>query len=209
MQQKYLRYCLDAPEEEKQYEIVVSMLPLSPDEKVRMVPRILEVGCCESNFCEILALAGYDVLGVDIRDPVFGWAMSAKKDLSHVRFGPLQPKFNFLRADFTTYSTRDIGHFDVGVDLSSVEHFGCEFYGEPFSRYGDFVSWAKMAGICDVVYSSCTIHTGLTFVNTSSTRIYNDADWAHFWSAIGDVAVLDEQCYDDKNGVLIQCKVKR
>jgi SAM-dependent methyltransferase len=72
--------------------------------------KILDVGCSESIVPVQLAMMGYDVVGIDIRD-----------------HGYPHRNFTFLKSDFLKHKFS--GKFDVAVDISATEHFGLESYG--------------------------------------------------------------------------------
>ena len=74
--------------------------------------RILDVGCSESLVSFELASAGFNVLGVDVRD----------YPLRH-------PNLQFLRSDICKTGLQP-SSFDAAVALSTVEHIGLGFYGD-------------------------------------------------------------------------------
>ncbi|MBI3636868.1 MAG: DUF268 domain-containing protein [Candidatus Rokubacteria bacterium] len=82
-------------------------------------PRVLDVGSTESLLALELASLGYDVTALDVR----GYP------LRHARI-------TSVSEDIRTTSFPD-GRFDTVVALSTVEHVGLGFYGEPVDRDGD------------------------------------------------------------------------
>lgn len=80
---------------------------------------ILDVGCCESVVPIELAHLGYKVWAVDQREyPV-----------SH-------PNLTFIQADICK-SGLPSEFFDAAISLSTVEHIGIGFYGDPINATGD------------------------------------------------------------------------
>ncbi|MDE1725690.1 MAG: class I SAM-dependent methyltransferase, partial [Thaumarchaeota archaeon] len=73
--------------------------------------KILDVGCSESIFAQELSkIKTLDVYGIDIRSPEF------------------TPKFKFFIEDATATHFKD-KFFDIITIISSIEHFGLDFYG--------------------------------------------------------------------------------
>lgn len=81
--------------------------------------RVLDVGCCESVVPIELAHLGHKVWAVDQR----------KYPVSH-------PNLTFLQADICN-SGLPSEFFDTAISLSTVEHIGIGFYGDPVHEQGD------------------------------------------------------------------------
>jgi hypothetical protein len=91
-------------------------------------PRILEVGANEEPLANILAIQGYDVVGVDWRPYI------PEKRL----FANLPLNFQFIQGDFNAMTFSD--QYDAVFSLSTIEHFGLGPYGDPKSPDGDIVA---------------------------------------------------------------------
>lgn len=85
---------------------------------------VLEIGANDEPASNILALAGYTVVGVDLK-PYMN-----RVNLS-LNFTFIQADFNFLRFDST---------FDTVVSLSTIEHIGLGAYGETPYADGDILT---------------------------------------------------------------------
>jgi len=86
--------------------------------------RVLDIGCRESWVPEILVDAGYDVVGIDMRE------LDRNKDKHDFLF--IQGDFNTIKHDvLQPYS------FDIITATSSIEHFGLGAYGETVLEDGD------------------------------------------------------------------------
>lgn len=82
-------------------------------EGLKIGSRILDVGCAESLVSMELASNGFLVTGVDVRH----------FPLSH-------PNFHFIQGDITT-APLEPGFFDAAILLSTIEHIGLGWYGDP------------------------------------------------------------------------------
>jgi SAM-dependent methyltransferase len=82
-------------------------------------PRVLDVGCCESQLPLELASLGYEVVAVDLRP----------YPLAH-------PRLTAVREDVRRCSLT-AGAFDTAIALSTVEHVGLGFYAEAPDPEGD------------------------------------------------------------------------
>ena len=80
---------------------------------------VLDVGCCDSKLSIELASLGYQVYGIDIND----------YQLEH-------PNFHFLKEDIAYTSLPD-NFFDVALAISTIEHVGLGYYGDPKYADGD------------------------------------------------------------------------
>jgi SAM-dependent methyltransferase len=81
--------------------------------------RVLELGCCETDFHEWLRRARPDVelVGVDV-NPMAGY----------------QGTFLQMPAETCAFN---YGDFDAVIALGSIEHFGLGFYGDPINETAD------------------------------------------------------------------------
>ena len=87
--------------------------------RVPLGTRILDLGCAESLLPIELASNGYLVTGVD------------------TRFYPLEhPNFMFVRTDICN-SQLETGSFDVVIAMSTIEHVGLGYYGDPTTNSSD------------------------------------------------------------------------
>jgi SAM-dependent methyltransferase len=99
-------------------------------------PRILELGCCETDWIERLLAQNPDaqITGVDARATraPHGW--------------------RFVQGDATQSDLFAPASFDVVVLLGALEHFGLGFYGDPVVEDGDIrtmeniVRWLRPGG---------------------------------------------------------------
>lgn len=123
--------------------------------------RVLELGCCETDFARRLkaAVPGINVTGIDVRDGndftgdtlIIGDAAKAST------YAGLEP-------------------FDWVISLGAVEHFGLGWYGDPKDAYGDSmalyhaVQYLKPGGhlYFDVPWTPATYH------ETGHYRCYDD-----------------------------------
>ena len=71
---------------------------------------VLDIGCAESMLPIQLAMLGYHVTGIDIRD-----------------YGYTHSSFDFIKDDFLTH--KFIGKYDIILNISAIEHFGLSVYG--------------------------------------------------------------------------------
>lgn len=90
--------------------------------------KILDFGCAESILALQLACMGYKITGVDIQN----YALRH----SNIEF----VKGDFLKTEFKK-------EFDCVVAVSSVEHMGLGFYGDPTDKDGDLKTMEKISKI--------------------------------------------------------------
>ncbi|HEY8506113.1 MAG TPA: methyltransferase domain-containing protein [Gemmataceae bacterium] len=81
--------------------------------------RVLDLGCAESTNAIEMASLGFEVVGVDLR----------LLPLTH-------PNFRMVQADLADLPFPD-DSFDVAVSLSTIEHVGLKWYGEPGEQTTD------------------------------------------------------------------------
>ena len=88
---------------------------------------LLDVGCSESLFTqEISKLSNLKVFGIDIREPEY------------------QPQFSFSKTG-ATKTNFDDEFFDQITIISSIEHFGLDFYGnKKIDPNADFATMKEM-----------------------------------------------------------------
>lgn len=91
--------------------------------------RVLDIGCSRSFFSHILVSRGYDTYGIDT-SPYYG----------------KHPKMEFNQGDVTNTPFAD-EFFDAIVAVSTVEHIGVGYYGDPRYEDGDFAAIREMARI--------------------------------------------------------------
>ena len=70
---------------------------------------VLDIGCAESIVPIQLAMQGYHVTGIDIRD-----------------YGYTHSSFDFIKDDFLTH--KFVGKYDIILNISAIEHFGLNVY---------------------------------------------------------------------------------
>ncbi len=127
---------------------------------IRKAPaKVLDLGCVESIVPIQLAMMGYDVTGIDIRE-----------------YGYAHPNFTFIKSDFLSHKFS--GKFDTVVDISSIEHFGLESYGyEKEDRRGDLVAMGRINSLLgkggQLIF---TAPYGVKEVIGTFQRIYNAGD---------------------------------
>lgn len=91
--------------------------------------RVLDVGCSESYLSHELIKRGYDTYGLDANI-----------------FLHMNPKLHFIRADVQKTPFED-QYFDQIVVVSTLEHIGLGFYGDPAYPDGDFLAMAELRRI--------------------------------------------------------------
>lgn len=104
---KYLGDLLDHPQRKVEYGFVLDNLSLERK-------KALDVGCLGSNLADFLYLYGYDVWGIDVRNPVDGGGKP----------------YNVVRGDIRATGFPD-GFFDLITCISTLEHVGLKGYGFP------------------------------------------------------------------------------
>ncbi len=133
--------------------------------------RILVVGAKEESTCDMLAECGFEVTGIDLREP------------------DSQPEnWNYIRRDFCELDrhsfTSRLGAgtffepFDVFVAISAIEHFGLGTYSEGTRhRYYDVIAMRKAWELLHVGSKAyITVPIGGTFMEvTPHWRVYNMA----------------------------------
>lgn len=119
--------------------------------------RILDVGCVGSYLSHELIRRGYDVWGVDVKP-----------------YPDKHPKMKFCQVDVkkTPFPS---GFFDAVVAVSTIEHIGMGFEGEPSYPNGDF---ACMTELNRILKKSGEILVTLpycrSFITNESTRFYDE-----------------------------------
>jgi len=83
---------------------------------------ILDVGCAESLLPLELASCGYKVTGIDIR-----------------MYGLNHPNLHFIQGDMTTVEL-PANAFDVAIALSTLDHIGLGWYGDPKGGAAELMS---------------------------------------------------------------------
>lgn len=132
---------------------------------IRPGQRVLELGCCETDFAQRLKRAVPDlyVCGVDVRyDGTYGGDEHVVCDASEPRIlqDPRCPS----------------GTFDWVIALGAIEHFGLGYYGDPKNEIADTVTmwnvayWLKPGGSVyfDVPWTPGKAH------ETNHYRVYSD-----------------------------------
>lgn len=99
-------------------KILVHHLEIESDYKT------LEVGCNETDLCNVLHLLGCETWGVDVN----------KND---------RAKFKFIHANFQDVQLPD-DYFDVAIDVSALHHFGIGHYGDRVDPDGDIIAAKKI-----------------------------------------------------------------
>lgn len=127
---KFLRAALkiDSPELIVSPRIFENAFVIREVSKLKTGARVLDFGCAESILDIQLASLGYKVTGIDIQDYT----------LKH-------PNMKFIKEDFMKVGFRT--KFDCIVAVSSIEHMGLGFYGDPKIEDGDFKTIEKMKKI--------------------------------------------------------------
>ena len=87
---------------------------------------ILDVGCCESNFSIVLSSLGFKVTGID------------QRNYSHKH-----PNFNFIKCNIMNLPFEDKS-FDLSTAVSTLEHIGQGFYGDPVNDKGVSLSISEL-----------------------------------------------------------------
>jgi len=96
---------------------------------------ILDVGCCESNFCLYLAKKGYTVYGVDYNDYDIEYNKDEYKN------------FTFVKWDVTSMPPFENEFFDTVYAISTLEHVGLGFYGDTINRFGDVIAMMNIKNL--------------------------------------------------------------
>jgi SAM-dependent methyltransferase len=134
--------------------------------------RVLELGCCESDWLERASKAWPEVefIGMDCRtDP--------KKS---------RGRYSLVKHDARLPRPEWDGQFDAIVSLSAIEHVGLGHYGDPKDDYGDTLAvsrvheWLKPGGwfYFDVPYDPTRY-----WLQGTKCRVYDDrAIWERLWS---------------------------
>lgn len=91
--------------------------------------RILDVGCCRSFFSHILISYGYDTYGLD----------TSPYPCKH-------PKLKFYQCDARKTPFPE-EFFDAIVAISTIEHVGIGYYGDPVYPEGDFIVMRELKRI--------------------------------------------------------------
>lgn len=92
----------------------------------RGIRTILDFGCVENILPIILCNLGYDVHGLDIRSYPFK-----------------HPHFQFIQADILSWDV-PAKKFDAVVSISTVEHVGLGYGGDPVNPDGDRIAIEKL-----------------------------------------------------------------
>jgi SAM-dependent methyltransferase len=90
------------------------------------VRTILDFGCVENILPVVLCNLGYDVHGLDFQDYPFH-----------------HPNFQFTRADILAWDAPS-AKFDAVVSISTIEHVGLGYSGDPLETSGDKVAVDKL-----------------------------------------------------------------
>lgn len=94
--------------------------------------KILDIGCCETYFCEVLYKLGYNITGVDIRD-YFG----PRKDTS-------KGNWTFIKGSILDSPFKE-NTFDQVTAISTIEHIGLNCYDQiQINENGDRQSLEQM-----------------------------------------------------------------
>jgi ubiquinone/menaquinone biosynthesis C-methylase UbiE len=99
-------------------KILVHHLEIESDYK------ILEVGCNETDMCNILHQLGCETWGIDVN----------KNE---------RAKFRFIQSNFQDVQLFD-NYFDVAIDISALHHFGIGHYGDRVDLDGDITAAKKI-----------------------------------------------------------------
>jgi len=107
------------------------------DEPINSV--VLEVGSHDEPVANILADAGYKVIGVDLRH--------YDKNLPNCNYEFIQSDFNSLPNEFIKIN---LGNIDSIFSLSAIEHFGLGTYLEHYHAYYDVLATRQMWNLLKV-----------------------------------------------------------
>lgn len=139
--------------------------------------KVLEIGSQHSPIASMMAKAGFQVTGVDLRgcdqEPIY----------QHIQSDFCALPVSFLR--------ENLGTFDCAVTVSAIEHFGLNTYGEGVNReYYDVMAMRyiydllKPGGVCYI-----TLPFGGKFVTVGPHwRVY---DWAAFCDRIANDFIIE------------------
>jgi cyclopropane fatty-acyl-phospholipid synthase-like methyltransferase len=126
--------------------------------------RVLELGCCETDFAKRLkaTVPGVYVVGIDVRAEDYAGDALIVADAS--------------RADLFTNPVLPAQSFDWVIALGAIEHFGLGYYGDPKVPNADTLAlsnawvWLKPGGSVyfDVPWSPTSYH------ETAHYRVYTD-----------------------------------
>lgn len=129
---------------------------------------VLDVGSAESILPLELASNGFKVTAVDVRP----------YPLRH-------PNLRFLQGDITT-APLEPGSFDVAILLSTIEHLGLGWYGDPV---GESVAADTLAYIRKLLSNGGTLLLTVPFGRRAVTRLHRIFDRASLTALLGDFQV--------------------
>lgn len=161
------------------------------------VHTVLDFGCVENILPIVLCNLGYEVYGLDFQEYPF-----------------THPKFQFIRADVLSWNP-PIEKFDTVVSISTVEHVGLSYSGDPENPQGDRIAvenlWKslKKKGKLFITLPAGSPHTERGYRTYDSKSIQKlvpgiervrfflkDARHGH-WHLESDVNVIDNLRYGD------------
>lgn len=135
--------------------------------------RVLELGCCETDFAQRLkdCVPGVSVVGIDVRPSDYGGDVQIVTDAS--------------RSDLFADDRLAPGSFDWVIALGAIEHFGLGWYGDPKDEHADTRAmanawvWLKPGGS---VYFDVPWNPDAHF-ETRHWRCYSDRSLAERFTA--------------------------
>jgi SAM-dependent methyltransferase len=127
--------------------------------------RILDVGCCESHFCLLLAECWLEVIGVDVQ-----------RCYPQYEFKPYNTNygsFKFICKDIRLLDLPD-NYFDTVINVSTIEHIGLVAYDQKLiDKDGDIKAMKNIRRMLKpngVLIFTCPYGKG----GKSWLRVYND-----------------------------------
>lgn len=143
---------------------------------IKSIPcTVLDIGCGESIVSVQLAMMGYRVIGIDIRE-----------------YGYSHHGFKFIKDDFLKYKFTE--KFDVAIDISAIEHFGLDAYG--YNKENSRADKQAVDKVLDILKPGgqfiFTAPFGVHEVIKDFERIYDISD---LHKLFGDFKIKDMEFY--------------
>jgi len=119
--------------------------------------RVLDVGCCRSFFSHVLIARGYDVYGLDV-NPYPG----------------KHPNLKFYQCDVRN-TPFDDEYFHTIIAISTIEHIGIGYYGDPKYKDGDILTMKELKRILKKDGQILiTLPYCKQYMQTGAERIYDE-----------------------------------
>jgi len=146
--------------------------------------RVLDVGACESLFIYELAGRGYDTYGIDVNPYDEHLPSSVKFYQNDIIKAPFADNF-----------------FDAVIAISTIEHTGLGYYGDPKLNDGDFRAMNEMWRILKKdgrLYLTTIVGKDYTVMKGNAARVYDQERLSRLTS---DFLVEEEEYHVYKKGL--------